>query len=161
MFAQKKSVLPPESKPDQELTCEEADARIADIQSRIDALQIRLQEVNNGIVKSEEELATINQELIDCEKQILALIGATESDVANFRQRLGVLEGKVRQMKNLSNDELADRKAEVIALENELNELRKNKLSVLPEFYDKIIALARDIKSLYREKKISGYTVGT
>jgi nucleoid-associated protein YgaU len=86
---------------------------------------------------------------------------ATKNDLEAFRQQLGVLEGKVRQMKGLSNDELADRVEEVKALETELNRLRGNKLSCIPEFYDKILSLARDIKGLYREKKITGYTVGT
>ncbi|MBQ6269954.1 MAG: LysM peptidoglycan-binding domain-containing protein [Bacteroidetes bacterium] len=64
-------------------------------------------------------------------------------------------------MKVLSNDELADRRSDVEALEAELNTLRGNKLAVIPEFYDRILNLAREIKGLYREKKISGYTVGT
>lgn len=152
---------PPESKPDLELTCEEADARIAQIQGRVDALIKKLQEAKDGVAQSEADLARTKQELVDCEKEILSLIGKTEADVEAYRQKLGVLEGKVRQMKNLSNDELADRRAEVEALDAELNELRKDRLAVIPEFFDKIVSIARDIKGLYREKKISGYTVGT
>jgi nucleoid-associated protein YgaU len=152
---------PPESKPDMELTCEEGDARIEQIQKRIDELTKKLQEAKNGVTQSETDLEKTKQELIDCEKEILRLIGKTEADVEAFRQKLGVLEGKVRQMKNLPNDVLADRRTEVEALEAELNELRKDKLSVIPEFFDKIVSIARDIKGLYREKKINGYTVGT
>jgi nucleoid-associated protein YgaU len=162
LLAQKDNIPPPpESKPDLELTCDEADARINAYNLRVEALKKNLEELKAAVAKSETDLSTQSQNLIDCNKEILALIGATESDMNAFRQRLGVLEGKVRQMKNLSNDVLADRRAEVEALEAELNELRANKLSVIPEFFDKIIALAKDIKGLYREKKISGYTVGT
>jgi len=160
-IAQKQTPLPPDSKPDIELTCEEAEARINDMQNKVDALSKRLKDLNDAVTKSSQDLLKVNQDLADCEKEILALIPATEQDVEAFRQRLGVLEGKVRQMQRLSNDELADRRAEVVALENELNELRANRLSVLPEFFDRIVALARDIRGLYREKKVSGYTVGT
>lgn len=153
--------LPPESKPDLELTCEEADARIANLQGRVDAVAKQLAEAKAALVQAEATLAKTKLETADCEKEILTLIGATNADVEAFRQILGVLEGKVRQMKNLSNDELADRRSEVEALEAELNELRTNKLSVIPEFYNKIESLSRDIKGLYREKKVTGYTVGT
>lgn len=152
---------PPENKPDIELTCDEAEARIKAYQAKIDALNRNLEAAKSAISEAENNLSRQTQNLQDCEKEILALIGATEADVEAFRQKLGVIEGKVRQMKGLSNDVLADRRAEVEQLEKDLNELRKDKLSVLPEFYDKIISLARDIKGLYREKKISGYTVGT
>ena len=159
--AQKNTPPPPESKPDMELLCDEADARIEQIQSRINALNKKLQEAKEDITKTESNLAKVNQDLLDCEEEILRLIGASKADMEAFRQKLGVIEGKVRQMKSLSNDVLADRRAEVVALENELNELRKNKLSVIPEFFDKIVYLAKEIKGLYREKKIDGYVVGT
>ena len=161
ILAQDKNPLPPESKSDLELTCEEADARIEDIQKRIDALNKRLQELNSSVAKSEDNLKKDTKELLDCEQEVLALIGATEADLESFRQQIGVLEGKIRQMKALSNDVLADRRPEVIVLANELLELRKNKLSVIPEFFDKLVSLCREIRGLYREKKVSGYTVGT
>ena len=161
LMAQKNTPPPPESKPDLELTCDEANARIEQYQNKIDALNQRLSEAKNGVELTEAELEKVTKELFDCEEEILRLIGATKEDLEAFRQRLGVLEGKVRQMKNLPNDVLADRRAEVVELENELNELRNNRLSVIPEFYDRIIALAKDIRGLYREKKIDGYVVGT
>lgn len=153
--------LPPANKPDIELTCDEADARINDYQSKIDALNKNLVAAKAALLEAENNLATQNKNLQDCEKEILALIEATEAEVDAFRQKLGVIEGKVRQMKGLSNDVLADRRAEVEQLENDLNELRKDKIAVIPEFYDKILSLAKDIKGLYREKEITGYTVGT
>jgi nucleoid-associated protein YgaU len=99
--------------------------------------------------------------LKDCQEETLRLLGATDADIAAFRQRLGVIEGKVREMQRLSEDKLLARQDDVKALENELNELRGNKISLIPEFYNKIIALAKDIRGLYREKKITTYTVGT
>lgn len=153
--------LPPASKPDAELKKKEAEARILDFKARVDNLTNELKTVEDQVNAAKQELEQIKSQYKDCRKEILALVGATDADVEAFRQRVGVLEGKVRQMKNLSNDALADRRDEVVALENELNQLRSNKISVLPEFYDKLIGLGRDIKGLYREKKITTYTVGT
>lgn len=161
IFAKDEVPAPPESKTDLELTCDEADARIKEYQRRLDALKANLANVQQSVTQAESQLASQERNLIDCNKEILQLIGATDQDVNAFRQKIGVIEGKVRQMKNLSNDVLADKRSEVEALEAELNTLRQNKLSVIPEFFDKIIVIAKDIKSLYREKKISGYTVGT
>ncbi|MGI6370767.1 MAG: LysM peptidoglycan-binding domain-containing protein [Candidatus Kapaibacterium sp.] len=152
---------PPESKPDLELSCDEADARIKLYKEKNDALRNNLNNLKKELSSTEKNLQDTRNNYIDCEEEILKLCGATKNDLEAFRQQLGVLEGKVRQMKGLSNDELADRVEEVKALETELNRLRGNKLSCIPEFYDKILSLARDIKGLYREKKITGYTVGT
>jgi nucleoid-associated protein YgaU len=153
--------LPPASKPDAELLKKEAEARILDFKSRVENLQSELKNLDDQVNAAKTELDQLKSQFKDCRKEILTLIGASESDLDAFRQKLGVIEGKVRQLKGLSNDALADRQNEVKALEEELNQLRANKISVIPEFYDKIIALAREIKGLYREKKITTYTVGT
>lgn len=157
-----KEVPPPsETKPDLELSCDEADARIKLYQQKIDALKKNLEDVKKDLNKLDIDLGIAKKDATNCEEEILRLCGASKADLDAFRQKLGVIEGKVRQMKGLSNDELADKVSEVRALETELNLLRNNKLSCIPEFYDKIVYLAKEIKGLYREKKISGYTVGT
>ena len=158
-FAQQE--LPPANKPDQELTKKEATARIIDFQSRVENLQKQLNNVDEQLKQAKADLDKMNADLANCQQEILTVLGVTQADIDAYRQSLGVLEGKVRQLKSLSNDQLIARQDEVKAAENELNQLRSNKISVLPEFYDKIIALARDIRGLYREKKISTYTVGT
>lgn len=158
-FAQQE--LPPANKPDQELTKKEAEARIIDFQSRVENLQKELNNVDEQLKQAKADLDKMNADLANCQKEILTVLGVTQSDIDAYRQSLGVLEGKVRQLKSLSNDQLIERQDEVKAAENELNQMRSNKISVIPEFYDKIIALARDIRGLYREKKISTYTVGT
>ena len=152
---------PPASKPDVELTEEEAKYRIDEFQARVNDLQSKLQGVTNDVEKLKENLTQTNKNLEDCRKELLALIGATEADVEAFRQKLGVIEGKVREYKGYSNDRLADMRDQIEALENDLNELRTNKIALLPEFFNKIQQLGRDIKGLYREKKITTYTVGT
>jgi len=160
-MAQDRVPPPPESKPDTELTCDEADARIelyknqnADAQSKLDGHKA-------DIAKSESDLAMSVTDLKKCNDDIYAMIGASEADVNNFKQRLGMLEGKVREMQRLNDDQLADRQEDVKVLEDELNGMRRERVSVLPEFFDRIVALGNDIKGLYREKKIKGYTVGT
>jgi nucleoid-associated protein YgaU len=152
---------PPASKVDEELTCDEADARIKQFQEANGAQKTKLDAIRADISKAESGLAEAVQALKKCNDDIYALVGATEADVNAFRQKLGMLEGRVREMQRLSDDQLADRQDEVKQLERDLNELAKQQIAILPEFYDRIVALRRDIKGLYREKKIKGYTVGT
>lgn len=155
--------MPPESKPDVELTEEEATFRIQDFQSRVESLQSQLGELQGELQSNKAELERIKKELADCNEEIKTLLGVTDADIAAFRQRLGVIEGKVRELQRLPDSQLAteEKQAEVANLENELNELRGNKLALLPEFYNKIIDLARDIRALYREVRVETYTVGT
>jgi len=153
--------LPPASKPDAELTKKEAEARILDFKARVDNLSNDLKNLEDQVNQAKNELADLKQKYVDCRKEILNLVGATDADIEAFRQQLGTLQNKVNTLKSLSNDASIDRQDEVKDLENQLNQLRGNKISVIPEFYDKIIALARDIRGLYREKKITTYTVGT
>jgi nucleoid-associated protein YgaU len=152
---------PPASKPDAELLCEEADARINEFKKQNGDLTLKLDGLKADIAKAESGLADAVVGLKRCNDDIYSLLNATDADVANFRQRLGQLEGRVREMLRMSDDALADRQEDVKALGMQLNAMRGERVSVLPEFYDRIIALARDIKGLYREKKIKGYVVGT
>ncbi len=153
--------LPPSSKPDMELTEEEAALRIQDWQAKVDGLQSQLDMVNTNISSLKKSMDAAKKNLKDCQDAIHGMLGANDADIDAFRQKLGVLEGKVRQMKKMSNDELADSRDKVEALEAQLNALRKNKIALIPEFFNKILTLAKDIKGLYREKKIRSYTVGT
>ncbi|MFP4368432.1 MAG: hypothetical protein ACLFR2_02535 [Candidatus Kapaibacterium sp.] len=155
-FAQE---MPPESKPDAELTEEEAELRIEHWQSMVDDLKSQLESLNQKFQDLQSELDQTNTNLNDCNDEIKSLLGVSDADIAAFRQSLGYIEGKVRELQRISNDELIERQDEVKDLERQLNELRMNKIALLPEFYNKIIKLAKDIKGLYREKKIDTYTV--
>ena len=158
-FAQKTPA--PSSKPDMELTKDEATLRIEEFQRVVKNLEERLAELNSKHTTLKGDLEKVNKQIKDCQDELNALVGASDADIAAFRQRLGVLEGKVREMQRLSEDKLLERQDDVRKLEEELNELRGNKIALLPEFYNKIIALAKDIRGLYREKKVTTYTVGT
>jgi nucleoid-associated protein YgaU len=152
---------PPASKPDEQLLCDEADARILQFQGINNDLKSKLEAAKAGVAKLENDLAAEIAAAKKCNDDLYALLGASEADIAAFRQRLGQLEGRVREMQRLSDDQLADRQAEVRDLERQLNALRRERVAVMPEFFDRIVALGRDIKGLYREKKIKGYVVGT
>lgn len=154
-------VPPPANKPDAELTEDEATLRINAFLKTVQDLEARLNELTKKGEDLKAKLEDVNKQLKDCEEETKRLLGATDADIAAFKQRLGVIENKVREMQRLSDSQLADRQDEVRKLEADLNELRGNKISLIPEFYNKIIALAKDIKGLYREKKITTYTVGT
>jgi nucleoid-associated protein YgaU len=153
--------MPPASKPDVELTKEEAVLRIKSWIEKVTELETKLAKLESNKTSLMQEIEQAKRDLKDCQDALLAMLGANEADLDAFRQQLGIIAGKVRAMQGLSNDELADRRADVVALEGELNKLRTNKISLLPEFYNKIISLAKDIKGLYREKKVTTYTVGT
>jgi exonuclease VII small subunit len=153
-------ILPPESKPDIEITKDEAVLRIADFKKTNEELNAQLEDLVSKIEKAKTDLETVKAGWEDCEESIRDMLGVMEADVAAFRQRLGKIEGKVRELQRLSDDKLADRQDEVNALADELNKCRLEKIACIPEFYNKIIALAKDIKGLYREKKIKSYTVG-
>jgi nucleoid-associated protein YgaU len=147
--------------PDAQLYEEEAAARIIVWETKVAGLESELSKLDADIAKLKADLEQTNKDLEDCNAALYALIGATPQEVDMFRQKLGQLEGKVRDMKRLSDDQLADRQDEVKALEAELNEMRMVKIALLPDIYNKILATARDIRGLYREKKITTYTVGT
>lgn len=160
-FAQDQVPPPPEAKHDAELTCDEADARIALYKEQNATANSKLDALKADVMKSESDLASAVTDLKKCNDDIYAMINATEADVNNFRQRLGTLEGRVREMQRLNDDQLADKHDEIMGLETQLNGMRGERVAALPEFYDRVIALSRDIKGLYREKKVKGYTVGT
>lgn len=153
--------MPPASKPDIELTEDEASLRIQDYQSKIKNLEGQLQSIQNDQADIKAKTADIKKQLADCNDALMKLVGANAASVEAFKQKLGQLEGKVREMQRLSNDELADRRAEVEELDRQYMELRNNKISLLPDIYPRMVKLGKDIKGLYREKKITTYTVGT
>lgn len=153
--------MPPASKPDVELTKEEAVLRIKSWIEKVTELEAKLAKLEADKTSLIAEIEQAKRDLKDCQAALLAMLNANAADLDAFRQQLGVIAGKVRAMQGLSNDELADRRADVVALEADLNKLRMNKIALLPEFYGKIISLAKDIKGLYREKKVTTYTVGT
>lgn len=161
LWAQQKPITVDPNKADEQLTKEEGDVRIKDLKDNVSGLETQLKQTNEKLEKFRQDLPKIQQQLTDCENALYALIGASKEDVEKFRQRIGVLEGKVREMKTLTDDQLADRQDQVKTLEAELNALRKEKIAALPEFYPRMLTLGKDIKSLYREKKVKTYTVGT
>ncbi len=151
----------PDSKPDAELTKKEAEIRINQFLAKVKSLEDQLNSLNARHTELKSDLENTNKAIKDCQDEILRLIGATDADLAAFRQKLGVIEAKVRELQRLADAQLVERQDDVKKLEADLNELRANKISILPEFYPKIIQLAKDIRGLYREKKITTYTVGT
>ena len=160
-WAQDRVPPPPANKPDAQLTCDEADARIEQYKGVNATLNSKLEQLKADLLKAEGDLTTAVTDLKKCNDDIYSMINASEADINNFRERLGRIEGRARSMQSLTNDQLAERRSEVAALEAELNGLRGERIAALPEFYDRIIAAAKLIRSLYREPSVKGYTVGT
>ncbi|MFA6571626.1 MAG: hypothetical protein WCT77_10375, partial [Bacteroidota bacterium] len=150
-----------QNKPDEELTRDEATAKILDWQTRVNALDEQYKALDQSVEALKTELDNTVKGIKNCNESLYTILGLTPADVESFRQKLGILEGKIRDMKRLPDDVLADKQTEVKALEAELNGLRGMKAAILPEFYNRIVTDARDIKGLYREKLVKSYTVGT
>ena len=152
---------PPASKPDEELKCKEADARIKQFSDQNATLQSKLDAIKADIAKAESDLATAVTSLKKCNDDIYALVGATEADVNAFRQRLGQIEGRVRELQRLSQEQLIARQGDVRSVDRDLNALAQEQLAVLPEFYDRITSLHNDIQRLYVKNPEKNYVVGT
>lgn len=153
--------MPPDSKPDMELMKDEATLRIQAWQQKVAELEAKLKTLDTQTDDSKRMIEEAKAQLKECRDEINRLLGINDADIEAFRQKLGIIEGRIRELKRLSDDQLAERQGEVKDLENQLNALRMEKVALIPEFYNKIIELAREIKGLYREKKITTYTVGT
>lgn len=152
----------PESKPDFELTKEEATLRIQDWEMKVKDLETKLASLQGDVTENKRLLDEAIQALKDCKKNLNDLIEATDAEVSAFRERFGKLEAKVRQLRSLSNDEIVERRAEVLDLQKEYIELQHIKIAILPEFYSKMVKVGNDIDyMLSLEKKVTTYTVGT
>lgn len=149
------------SKPDAELTKEEAEIRITEYRAKVADLQRRLESVNNETAQARQSLTKIQADIKSCNDELYALVGASAADVENFRNRLGAIKTRVAEMSRMSDDQLAGMNAEITDLENRLNALRREKIALLPEFYNDIIETARQIKGLRRTGSAGTYTVGT
>jgi nucleoid-associated protein YgaU len=152
---------PPASKPDEELKCKEADARIKLFSDQNATLKAKLDAVNGDIAKAESDLAAAITSLKKCNDDIYALVGATEADVNAFRQRLGQIEGRVRELQRLTQEQLGQRQADVRSVDRDLNVLAQEQVAVLPEFFDRIVSLHGDIQRLYVKNPEKNYVVGT
>lgn len=147
------------NKPFEELTKDEADVRIRELQEVVKGLENRLNTLKGREAEATKEIADLRQKLKECDEELYRLVEASKADVDAFRQQLGVLEGKVREMKRLSNNDLYARRAEVEKLQQDYFELRKKKISLLPEFYDRMVKLGKDIQSLFVQPDTKTYTV--
>lgn len=152
---------PPASKPDEELKCKEADARIKQFSDANATLQAKLDAVKGDIAKAESDLAAAITSLKKCNDDIYALVGASEADVNAFRQRLGQIEGRVRELQRLTQEQLVQRQGDVRSVDRDLNALAQEQVAVLPEFFDRIVSLHGDIQRLYVKNPEKNYTVGT
>ena len=152
---------PPASKPDEELKCKEADARIKQFSDQNATLKAKLDAVKGDIAKAESDLAAAITSLKKCNDDIYALVGATEADVNAFRQRLGQIEGRVRELQRLTQEQLAQRQADVRSVDRDLNVLAQEQVAVLPEFFDRIVSLHGDIQRLYVKNPEKNYVIGT
>ncbi len=154
-------VVDPANKRDQELTQDEAIARIATFQKQVEELEAQLSGLVTDTEALEQKLSEINAALAECREALYAMIGATPDDVAAFRQQFGTLKGRVREFEGLNPKQRWEQRDEWTSMRDDLNEMRGNKIAVLPEFFQAIIDLASRIRKIQPEPQEKYYTVGT
>jgi archaellum component FlaC len=110
----------------EEMTSEEWENEIARLTTKKSDLTKDLSDLQNEVNNLKATKAGL-QSYEDCQDELYALVGATQTDIDNFRNQVNSVEGKINR-KEAPKD---DRAAELSALQN-------NKISALPEFYNKV-----------------------
>lgn len=110
----------------EEMTSEEWENEIARLTTKKSDLTKDLSDLQNEVNNLKATKAGL-QSYADCQDELYALVGATQTDIDNFRNQVNSIEGKINR-KEAPKD---DRAAELSALQN-------NKISALPEFFNKV-----------------------
>ncbi len=110
----------------EEMTSEEWENEIARLTTKKSDLTKDLSDLQNEVNNLKATKAGL-QSYEDCQDELYALVGATQTDIDNFRNQVNSVEGKINR-KEAPKD---DRAAELSALQN-------NKISALPEFFNKV-----------------------
>lgn len=109
-----------------EMTTEEWQSEMNRLTEKKAALVKSVDALNSGIAELKTKQAGL-QAYADCQKELYAVVGATEADVNRFRKEVGMLDGQVKRKESPKDDR-------AVALDN----LKSNKMSALPEFFDKV-----------------------
>jgi len=109
-----------------EMTTEEWQNEMNRLTEKKAALVKSVDALNSGIAELKTKQAGL-QDYADCQKELYAVVGATEADVNRFRKEVGMLDGQIKRKESPKDDR-------AVALDN----LKSNKMSALPEFFDKV-----------------------
>ncbi|MBL1212093.1 MAG: LysM peptidoglycan-binding domain-containing protein [Ignavibacteriae bacterium] len=110
----------------EEMTSEEWENEIARLTQKKSDLTQDLQDLQNEVNNLKSTKAGL-QSYSDCQDELYALVGATQTDVDNFRNQVNSVSGKINRKESPKDDRAA-----------ELAALQSNKISALPEFYNKV-----------------------
>jgi nucleoid-associated protein YgaU len=110
----------------EEMTSEEWENEIARLTQKKSDLTQDLQDLQNEVNNLKSTKAGL-QSYEDCQDELYALVGATQTDIDNFRNQVNSVSGKINRKESPKDDRAA-----------ELAALQANKISALPEFYNKV-----------------------
>ena len=110
----------------EEMTSEEWENEIARLTQKKSDLTQDLQDLQNEVNNLKSTKAGL-QSYEDCQDELYALVGATQTDIDNFRNQVNSVSGKINRKESPKDDRAA-----------ELAALQSNKISALPEFYNKV-----------------------
>jgi nucleoid-associated protein YgaU len=110
----------------EEMTSEEWENEIARLTQKKSDLTQDLQGLQNEVNNLKSTKAGL-QSYEDCQDELYALVGATQTDIDNFRNQVNSVSGKINRKESPKDDRAA-----------ELAALQANKISALPEFYNKV-----------------------
>jgi LysM domain-containing protein len=110
----------------EEMTSEEWENEIARLTTKKSDLTKDLSDLQNEVNNLKATKAGL-QSYADCQDELYALVGATQTDIDNYRNQVNSIEGKINRKEAPKDDRAA-----------ELTALQKNKISALPEFYNKV-----------------------
>ncbi len=137
MFAQEK-----------EMTEDEWQAEMDRLKTQKESLTQEISNLQNDIQSMKDKMNSM-QSYEDCQNELYAMVGATQSDVDNFRNAVSELDGKIRRKEGPKADRQKD-----------LDALKMNKISALPEFFDKVHnQMQRALDSWVEEPQEWTYTV--
>jgi len=111
---------------DDEMTSEEWQTEMNRLTEKKAALVKSVDALNSSIAELKTKQAGL-QDYADCQKELYAVVGATQADVNRFRKEVSMLDGQIKRKESPKDDR-------AVALDN----LKSNKMSALPEFYNKV-----------------------
>jgi len=111
---------------DDEMTSEEWQTEMNRLTEKKAALVKSVDALNSSIAELKTKQAG-HQDYADCQKELYAVVGATQADVNRFRKEVSMLDGQIKRKESPKDDR-------AVALDN----LKSNKMSALPEFYNKV-----------------------
>lgn len=146
----------------QEMTKDEWSAQMTEYKAKVAALQTRLDAMTAEVAAMQAQSTKADADLAACEDALYAMLGVTRAEVSAFDKELTDMEARVAELQRMSDAELLNYRDEITRIDARLAEMGKSKIALIPRYGNRVASLQEKVgalmKSLQREKT---YTVGT